>query len=160
MKRKITAIGDSAGVILPKERLATLRVDKGDGLYALETPDGIKLTAFDPDLAAQVDAAEAILREDRAVLRKLAQRSSGSRERWRSPSTTGSWPNTAASPAFATSRGSNRLWRARSKSTPTETRSRTWRTLPQASLTASPAITRPWTATSARPTSAIACPSP
>lgn len=73
MKRKITAIGNSAGVILPKERLAKLRVDKGDGLYALETPDGIKLTAFDPDLAAQVDAAEAILREDRAVLRKLAQ---------------------------------------------------------------------------------------
>ena len=54
MKLKITAIGNSAGLILPKELLARLRVDKGDELYALETPDGIKLTVFDPALAEQI----------------------------------------------------------------------------------------------------------
>ena len=43
MNLKITAIGNSAGVILPKELLARLRVEKGDELYALETPDGIRL---------------------------------------------------------------------------------------------------------------------
>ena len=42
MKLKITAIGNSAGVILPKELLARLHLDKGDALYALETPDGIR----------------------------------------------------------------------------------------------------------------------
>lgn len=73
MKLKITTIGNSAGVILPKELLARLRVDRGDELYALETPDGIRLTAFDPQLAAQMEVAEAIMREDRTVLRKLAQ---------------------------------------------------------------------------------------
>jgi putative addiction module antidote len=73
MKLKITAIGNSAGVILPKELLARLRLDKGDELYALETPDGVRLTAFDPELAAQMEVAEQIMREDRAVLRKLAQ---------------------------------------------------------------------------------------
>ena len=73
MKLKITTIGNSAGVILPKELLARLRVGKGDELYALETPDGIKLTAFDPTLAAQMEAAEQIMREDRNVLHKLAQ---------------------------------------------------------------------------------------
>lgn len=73
MKLKITAIGNSAGVILPKELLARLRVQKGDELFALETPDGIKLTAFDPSLAEQMEVAEKIMREDRAVLRKLAQ---------------------------------------------------------------------------------------
>ncbi|ODU51382.1 MAG: transcriptional regulator [Lysobacteraceae bacterium SCN 69-48] len=73
MKLKITAIGNSAGVILPKELLARLRVDKGDELYALETPDGIRLTAFDPELAAQMEVAEQVMREDRLVLRKLAQ---------------------------------------------------------------------------------------
>jgi len=73
MKLKITAIGNSAGVILPKELLALLRVDKGDELFAVETPDGIRLTAFDPELAAQMEVAERIMREDRAVLRKLAQ---------------------------------------------------------------------------------------
>ncbi len=73
MKLKITAIGNSAGVILPKELLARLRLDKGDELYALETPDGIRLTAFDPELAAQMEVAEQVMREDRLVLHKLAQ---------------------------------------------------------------------------------------
>ncbi len=73
MKLKITAIGNSAGVILPKELLARLRLDKGDALYAVETPDGLKLTAFDPELAAQMEVAERIMREDRTVLHKLAQ---------------------------------------------------------------------------------------
>lgn len=73
MKLKITTIGNSAGVILPKELLARLRLGKGDELYALETPDGVKLTVFDPELAAQMELAEKIMREDRHVLHKLAQ---------------------------------------------------------------------------------------
>ena len=73
MKLKITAIGNSAGVILPKELLAKLRVDKGDELYALETPDGIRLTTHDPVFAAQMEAAEKIMRDRRELLRKLAE---------------------------------------------------------------------------------------
>ena len=73
MKLKITAIGNSAGVILPKELLARLRVDKGDEIYALETPDGIRLTTYDPTLAAQMEVAEKIMRDRRDLLRKLAQ---------------------------------------------------------------------------------------
>ena len=73
MKLRITTIGNSAGVILPKELLARLRVDKGDELYALETPDGIRLTTYDPVLAAQMEVAEQVMREDRQLLRKLAE---------------------------------------------------------------------------------------
>lgn len=73
MKLKITSIGNSAGVILPRELLARLRVDKGDELYVLETPDGIRLTTHDPEFAAQMEVAEQIMREDREILRKLAQ---------------------------------------------------------------------------------------
>lgn len=73
MKLRITTIGNSAGVILPKELLARLRLGKGDELYALETPDGIKLTAFDPTLAAQMDVAEQVMRKRRTLLNKLAQ---------------------------------------------------------------------------------------
>jgi putative addiction module antidote len=73
MKLKITAIGNSAGVILPKELLARLRLEKGDELYALETPDGIRLTAFDPELAAQMEVAEQVMRRRRSLLNKLAQ---------------------------------------------------------------------------------------
>lgn len=73
MKLKITAIGNSAGVILPKELLARLRVGKGDALYAVEVSDGIKITPFDPEFAAQMEVAEQVMREDRDVLRKLAE---------------------------------------------------------------------------------------
>jgi putative addiction module antidote len=73
MKLKITAIGNSAGVILPKELLARLRVDKGDALHAIELPDGIKLTPFDPKLAEQMEVAEKVMRERRVLLKKLAE---------------------------------------------------------------------------------------
>ena len=72
MKLKITTIGNSSGVILPKELLARLRVEKGDELYALETPDGIRLTTYDPKLAAQMEVAEGVMRKRRTLLRKLA----------------------------------------------------------------------------------------
>jgi putative addiction module antidote len=73
MKLKITAIGNSAGLILPRELLARLRVDKGDELYALETPDGIRLTTYDPELAAQMEVAEEVMRKRRSLLNKLSQ---------------------------------------------------------------------------------------
>lgn len=73
MKLKITAIGNSAGVILPRELLARLRLEKGDELYALETPDGIKLTAYDPLLAAQMEVAERVMRDRRTLLQELAK---------------------------------------------------------------------------------------
>ena len=73
MKLKITTVGNSAGVILPKELLARLRLEKGDELHALETPDGIRLTKYDPEFAAQMEVAERVMREDRDLLRKLAQ---------------------------------------------------------------------------------------
>ncbi len=73
MKLKITSIGNSAGVILPKELLARLRLEKGDELYAIETPDGMRLTAFDPTLAQQMEVAETVMRKRRSLLNKLAQ---------------------------------------------------------------------------------------
>ena len=53
--------------------MARLRVEKGDELYAVETPDGVRLTTYDPVFAAQMEVAERIMREDRELLRKLAQ---------------------------------------------------------------------------------------
>jgi len=73
MKLKITAVGNSAGVILPKELLARLRVAKGDALYATELPDGVKLTPFDPKFASQMEVAERVMRKRRTLLNKLAR---------------------------------------------------------------------------------------
>lgn len=70
---KITKIGNSAGVILPREVLARLRVGPGDTLHLTEAPDGVRLTASDPDFAAKMEAAEAIMRDDRDILRVLAK---------------------------------------------------------------------------------------
>ena len=70
---KVTRIGNSAGVILPKDVLARLRVGPGDALYLSEAPDGVRMTAVDPDFAAKMDAAEDIMREDRDILRELAR---------------------------------------------------------------------------------------
>ena len=73
MKLKITAVGNSAGVILPKELLSRMRVTKGDALYATELPDGVKLTPFDPELAGQMEVAERVMRKRRTLLNKLAK---------------------------------------------------------------------------------------
>jgi putative addiction module antidote len=68
---KLIAVGNSTGVVLPKELLTRLRVAKGDTLFAVETPEGIELTAYDPKFARQMSMAEEIMREDRDVLKKL-----------------------------------------------------------------------------------------
>jgi len=70
---KLTTIGSSTGVILPKEILQRLRVKGGDTLYVIETACGIELTPYDPEFTGQMEVAERVLREDRNVLRKLAE---------------------------------------------------------------------------------------
>ena len=70
---KIIAIGNSAGVILPKETLARLNVQKGDVLYITEGSQGIRLLPFDPEFAAQMEAAREVMRENRDVLERLAE---------------------------------------------------------------------------------------
>jgi len=70
---KITTVGNSVGVVLPKEILERLRVQKGDTLYVTETPDGIELRPYDEEFAEQMAIAEQVMREDRDVLRKLAE---------------------------------------------------------------------------------------
>ena len=72
-KLKVTTIGNSTGLILPKEILEKLRVQKGDTLFAIETAKGIELTPFNPELAEQLKLAEQVMREDRNALRKLAE---------------------------------------------------------------------------------------
>jgi len=70
---KVTTVGNSVGVILPKEVLERLRVGKGDSLYVIETKQGIELTPYNPEFANQMEAAERVMREDRDALRKLAE---------------------------------------------------------------------------------------
>jgi putative addiction module antidote len=70
---KIISVGNSNGVILPKDTLARLNLQKGDTLYLTEGPQGIRLVPFDEEFAAQMDAAREVMRENRDVLQKLAE---------------------------------------------------------------------------------------
>ncbi len=73
MTVKLTTVGNSTGIVLPRELLEKLRVQKGDTLHVLETPNGIELTSFDPEFARQMDIAEHVMREDRDILKRLAE---------------------------------------------------------------------------------------
>ena len=70
---KITQIGNSLGLILPKEMLARLKLEKGDTVHITESPDGVRLTPHDPNFETQMDAARSIMKKRRAVLRELAK---------------------------------------------------------------------------------------
>jgi putative addiction module antidote len=70
---KLTKIGNSVGVVLPKELLAQLKVGLGDTLFCSEVPDGVKMTAYDESVAEDLNLAEEIMRSRRNVLRALAK---------------------------------------------------------------------------------------
>ena len=70
---KVTAIGNSLGLILPKELAAHLGIQKGDHLHVLVTPRGIELSPFDPALDEQLTIGRSVMKRYRSALRKLAE---------------------------------------------------------------------------------------
>jgi putative addiction module antidote len=73
VKLKVTTVGSSAGVVLPKDVLARLRVEKGDTLFLTEAPDGYRITPFDPDFERQMELARQVMGARRDVLKELAK---------------------------------------------------------------------------------------
>jgi putative addiction module antidote len=70
---KLTQIGNSVGVILPKEVLARLKLEKGDTLYLTDAANGVMLTPYDPALDEQLDAGREFMREYRDTFHQLAK---------------------------------------------------------------------------------------
>lgn len=71
---KVTQVGNSAGVVLPKEALAELGVERGDTLYLTRAPDGsMRISPYDEKVARQIEAFEAVRRQYRDTLRVLAK---------------------------------------------------------------------------------------
>ena len=73
MRLKVTAIGNSAGVILPKELLAHLGAQVGEALSVVTTPRGIELSAAEPDFEAQMAVAREVMARRKRALRELAK---------------------------------------------------------------------------------------
>lgn len=70
---KLIAIGNSTGVILPREVLARLRLDKGDTLYVSEGPNGFELRVHDPEFEGQMAVARDVMKRRRGALHELAK---------------------------------------------------------------------------------------
>ena len=70
---KLVQIGNSVGVVLPKEVLARLKVEKGDVLYLSESVNGVLLSPYSAEFEEQMVAARAVMKKRRAVLRELAK---------------------------------------------------------------------------------------
>ncbi|MFZ2024106.1 MAG: AbrB/MazE/SpoVT family DNA-binding domain-containing protein [Terracidiphilus sp.] len=72
-KLKVTTVGSSVGVVLPKEVLSRLKVSKGDSLFLTESPDGFRITPYDPDFEEDMILARKVMRNRRDLLRELAK---------------------------------------------------------------------------------------
>jgi putative addiction module antidote len=70
---KLTQIGNSVGVILPKEVLGKLKLEKGDSIFITETPDGYAITPYDPAVEEQLQAGRDFMREYRDTFHQLAK---------------------------------------------------------------------------------------
>jgi len=70
---KLTQIGNSVGVILPKEILARLKLEKGDTVFVTDTPGGVTITPYTAGFEHQMAVARRVMKQRRNVLRELAK---------------------------------------------------------------------------------------
>ena len=70
---KLTQIGNSVGVVLPKDALSRLKLGKGESVFLTETPDGYALTPYDPALEEEINAGRAFMREFKDTFHQLAK---------------------------------------------------------------------------------------
>jgi putative addiction module antidote len=70
---ELTAIGDEVGIVLPKEVLEKMHLEKGDRVYLTESPEGFRLTSYDPTFEQQMVVARQVMHRRREVLRELAK---------------------------------------------------------------------------------------
>ena len=73
LKVKVTAVGNSMGILLPKEALSRLKAERGDTLYLVEGPDGYTLTPYQQDFEQQMTAAQSLMKRYKNTLRQLAK---------------------------------------------------------------------------------------
>ena len=73
IKVKVTPIGNSMGIVLPKEALTKLKTGKGETLYLVDSPEGFMLTPYQQDFEQQMKAAEKVMKKYRNALHELAK---------------------------------------------------------------------------------------
>lgn len=70
---KLTGIGNSTGVVIPKDTLAAMRLQKGDEVTLVHTDEGLLITPYDADHEAQVETARRLMGRYRNTMKELAK---------------------------------------------------------------------------------------
>ena len=73
IKVTVRQVGNSTGIILPKEALARLHIAAGDDVFLVETPTGYEVTPYNPEFEAQLKSTQKGMRAYRNTLRELAK---------------------------------------------------------------------------------------
>ncbi len=73
MELKLTKMGNSVGMVLPKEVRDKMNLDSGDLIYLTETPEGYKITPYDPEFARQMEVGRKVMKDYRQALHELAK---------------------------------------------------------------------------------------
>ncbi len=73
MTLKARPVGNSTGFTLPREATDRLKIQNGDSIYLTESPDGYRLTPYNPDFEHQMEKAESIMRRYKEALHHLAK---------------------------------------------------------------------------------------
>jgi len=73
MRLKLTKIGNSIGMVLPKEIRDRLKLGAGDTVYLTETPEGYKISPYDEEFARQMEVGRKVMKDYRQVLHELAK---------------------------------------------------------------------------------------
>ena len=70
---KLTSVGNSTGIVIPKEMLERLKVGEGDELFAIETPVGYLLTTHGPDVEEELRLGREFMSKYRETFKALAK---------------------------------------------------------------------------------------
>lgn len=71
---RVRRVGNSLGILLTKDVIEVLGVTEGDQLFAVRTPDGIRLTPFDPDFATAIESTRNYMKRHRDAMHELAKK--------------------------------------------------------------------------------------
>jgi len=74
VKLTVRRVGNSLGVLLPSATTRAMKVKEGDTLFLVESPDGFRITPFDPDFERQMKVAEKVMKRHKDALRQLSKR--------------------------------------------------------------------------------------
>lgn len=73
MELKLRKVGNSVALIVPKQVRQKMGVEEGDAVYLTETPDGYRISPYDPEFSRQMEIARKVQSKHKDALHELAK---------------------------------------------------------------------------------------